>query len=253
MTFDPAQDRREHADERGAVCIVQARMGSSRLPGKMMEDLAGRPLLWHILQRALLVGPAVPVVLATTTHARDDALAAVAGAAGVAVVRGDEQDVLGRYLLALESHPARWVARVCGDSPLFDPVHLAQWLDLAAREGADVVRFREGVRSLLQGGEVVSARALRWSRAAAGGDPLATEHVTAWALQSAPRHPDLMVTAWAEPPAELLLDVKLSIDTREDLVRLRELYAALWDGGAPLDLRRAAAWLRERTGPEVRR
>lgn len=240
---------RDERNETGAVCIVQARMGSSRLPGKMMEDLAGRPLMWHILQRARQVGPAlgraVPVVLATTDHARDDALAALAAALDVAVVRGSEDDVLGRFLLALDSHPARWVARVCGDSPLFDPVHLARWLEQARREGADVVRFRDGVTSLLQGGEVVSARALRWSREAAGDDPLATEHVTAWALRRAPLHPDHMVTAWAEPPAELVADIKLSIDTPEDLERMRRLYAALWDGDQPLDLRRAAAWLRE--------
>ena len=226
-----------------AVCIVQARMGSTRLPGKMMEDLAGRPLMWHILQRALQIGPLVPVVLATTDQPRDDALVAVADALDIDVVRGSEPDVLGRFLLALEGHPARWVARVCGDSPLFDPVHLAAWLELARREGADIVRFRDGVPSLLQGGEVVSARALHWSRDAAGDDPLATEHVTAWALRHAPAHPDTMITVWAEPPAELVMDVKLSIDTREDLERMRRLYAALWDGGPPLDLRRAAAWL----------
>jgi spore coat polysaccharide biosynthesis protein SpsF (cytidylyltransferase family) len=52
------------------------------------------------------------------------------------------------------------------------------------------------------------------------------------------------VTAWAEPPADLVMDVKLSIDTREDLERMRGLYAALWDGDQPLDLRRAAAWLK---------
>jgi spore coat polysaccharide biosynthesis protein SpsF len=230
-----------------AVCIVQARMGSRRLPGKMLEDLAGRPLIWHILRRAQQVAPALgaalPVVLATTDQARDDALASVAAAMGVAVVRGSEDDVLGRFLLALEHHPARWVARVCGDSPLFDPVHLALWLRLAREQGADVVRFRDGVASLLQGCEVVSARALRWSREQAGGDPLATEHVTAWALRHAPEHPGVMVTAWAEPPAELVADVKLSIDTPEDLARLRRLYEALWNGNDPLDLRQAAAWL----------
>lgn len=239
---------REVPREAEAICIVQARMGSTRLPGKMMEDLAGRPLMWHILQRARQVGPAlgreVPVVLATTVHARDDALAAVARELGLAVVRGSEDDVLGRFLLALESHPARWVARVCGDSPLFDPVHLAAWLEQARAEDADVVRFRDGVTSLLQGGEVVSARALRWSREAAGDDPLASEHVTAWALRHAPAHPELMSTAWAEPPTDLVADVKLSIDTPADLARMRRLYAALWDGGEPVDLRRAAAWLR---------
>jgi spore coat polysaccharide biosynthesis protein SpsF len=234
-----------------AVCIVQARMGSQRLPGKMMEDLSGRPLMWHILQRAQQVGAGVPVVLATTDHERDDPLVAVANAMKVAVVRGPEHDVLGRFLLALDHYPARWVARVCGDSPLFDPVHLAQWLELARLEGADVVRFRDGVTSLLQGGEVVSARALRWSREAAGDDPLATEHVTAWAMRHAPAHPELMVTAWAEPPAELVATAKLSIDTADDLARMRRLYAALWDGGEPLDLRRAAAWLRAQAGAEA--
>ncbi len=231
-----------------AVCIVQARMGSQRLPGKMMEDLSGRPLMWHILQRAQQVGAGVPVVLATTDHERDDPLVAVANAMKVAVVRGPEHDVLGRFLLALDHYPARRVARVCGDSPLFDPVHLAPWLELARHEGADVVRFRDGVTSLLQGGEVVSARALRWSREAAGDDPLATEHVTAWAMRHAPAHPELMVTAWAEPPAELVATAKLSIDTADDLARMRRLYAALWDGGEPLDLRRAAAWLRAQPG-----
>lgn len=236
----------DHADQGvSAVCIVQARMGSSRLPGKMMEDLCGRPLMWHILQRARLIGPDVPVVLATTDQVRDDALVAVANAMKVDVVRGSEHDVLGRFLRVLDFHPARWVARVCGDSPLFDPVDLARCLELARRENADVVRPRTYVASLLQGGEVVSARALRWSREAAGGDPLATEHVTAWALRHAPDHPERMVTAWAEPPAELVMDVKLSIDTADDLRKMRRLYAALWDGGEPLDLRRAAVWLRE--------
>lgn len=244
MNQRPAHD--DH--DTSAVCIVQARMGSSRLPGKMMEDLSGRPLMWHILQRARLIGPDVPVVLATTDQDRDDALVAVANAMKVDVVRGSEHDVLGRFLLALDFHPARWVARVCGDSPLFDPVDLARCLDLARRQNADVVRPRTNVASLLQGGEVVSARALHWSREAAGGDPLATEHVTAWALRHAPNHPDRMVTAWAEPPAELVMEVKLSIDTAEDLQKMRRLYAALWDGGEPLDLRRAAAWLREQAG-----
>jgi spore coat polysaccharide biosynthesis protein SpsF (cytidylyltransferase family) len=140
------------------------------------------------------------------------------------------------------------VARVCGDSPLFDPVHLAQWLELARHEGADVVRFRDGVTSLLQGGEVVSARALRWSREAAGDDPLATEHVTALGHAARAGPPRTDGDGLAEPPAELVATAKLSIDTADDLARMRRLYAALWDGGEPLDLRRAAAWLRAQPG-----
>lgn len=207
--------------------------------------------MWHILQRARLIGDELPVVLATTVHPRDDALAAVGRESGVAVVRGSEDDVLGRFLQALDEFPARWVVRVCGDSPLFDPGHLARCLALAREAGADVVRFPAGVTSLLQGGEVVSAAALHWSRREADDDPLAVEHVTAWALRHAPDHPDEMVTTWADPPPELVGDLKLSIDTPEDLARMRRLYEALWDGGEPLDLTRAAVWSRTGVDPAV--
>jgi len=209
----------------------------------MLADLAGRPLLWHILQRATRIRPDVPVILATTGLERDDPLVAVATGLEVPVVRGSEDDVLGRFLLALREHPARWVVRICGDSPLFDPGHLARCLAVAERERADVVKFPDQMATLLQGGEVVSARALHWSREVAGDDSLAREHVTAYALRHAAQHPDLMRTVEIEPEAELSLDVKLSIDTAEDLALLQRLYAELWDEHGIVDLRAAARWL----------
>lgn len=227
-----------------AVVIVQARLGSTRLPGKMLADLSGKPLLWHILQRARAVRPGLPVVLAIPDTTRDAPLGEVAAALGVAVVRGSETHVLDRYLLALRSHPARWVVRVCGDSPLFDPGHLDRCLALAENEQADVVKFEVDPGTLLQGGEVVSARALHLSRELAGNDPLATEHVTGWALRHAEEFPDLLRTAYMKPEPGLVLQRKLSVDTAQDLARMRALYAALWDGKGILDLKAAAAWLR---------
>ncbi len=228
-----------------AVVIVQSRMGSSRLPGKMMEDLVGKPLLWHILQRALRVRPGLPVVLATTDHPRDKVLTEVAANCGVHVVCGSEDNVLSRFLLALEKTPARWVVRVCGDSPLFDPAFLNQCLQCAEETGADVVKFKGDPQSLFQGGEVVSARALHYSLEHAGNDPLSREHVTAWAMRHCESVPDDLKTAYIQPVEGMMSPVKLSIDTEDDLLRLRSLYQSLYQENSILDLEVAARWIRD--------
>lgn len=220
-------------------------MGSSRLPGKMMADLSGHPLIWHILQRARHIRAGLPVVLATTDHGHDDVLAEQAEQLGVAVIRGSEDDVLGRFLLALQGYLTDWVVRVCGDSPLFDPDFLDRCLTAATQEDADVVRFVGGADSLFQGGEVISTRALHYSRRHAGDDPLATEHVTAWAVQQAAKEPSPFRTAYLQPEPGLMQDIKLSIDTAADLAKLRALYGDLYREGELVDLRRAAAWLNE--------
>jgi len=226
-----------------AVVVVQSRMGSQRFPGKMMADLAGRPLLWHILQRAGRVGSGLPVVLATTTRPRDDALVTVAAALDVAVVRGSEDDVLGRFILALDRFPADYVVRVCGDSPLFAPAFLGACLTAIAAAEADVVRLSPDGPSLLQGGEVISARALRWTHRTAGDDPRAREHVTAYALARAAAGDPALKTALVTVEPQWYSDLKLSVDTPADLDRMRALYKALWNAETPVDFQAAVAWL----------
>ncbi len=228
-----------------AVVIVQARMGSARLPGKMMMDLGGQPLLWHILRRAQTIGDDLPVVLAIPDTPQDEVLAQVGGNCGVTVVRGSQEDVLGRFLAVLEKFPARWVVRICGDSPLFGVEHLRRCLELARRTAADVIKFSAHVGTLLQGGEVVSRQALEFSRVTAPGDPLAVEHVTAWALNHAEDYPAELKVTTIDPDPDLVLNRKLSIDTVEDLERLRLLYRELWDGDSPVDLPKVAAWLQK--------
>jgi len=220
-------------------------MGSTRLPGKMMEDLAGRPLIWHILQRAKQITADGPVILATTDLPGDAVLAEEAAHLQVPCVRGSEQDVMGRFLLALEQHPARWIVRVCGDSPLFDPDFLSHCLAVARKFGADVVKFGDDRPTLYQGGEVVSAHALHYSRHQVPDDPLSFEHVTAWAMRNAEQWPDDLKTAIINPDPQMVRDIKLSVDTPEDLTRLRRLYSDLFDGENIVNLRAAANWLAE--------
>jgi spore coat polysaccharide biosynthesis protein SpsF len=103
------------------VGIVQARTGSSRLPGKVLADLHGRPVLSRVIERLRRCETLDSIVVATTTEARDDAVAGLAREAGIAVYRGPEQDVLARYVGAAQMAGADVVVRVTSDCPLIDP------------------------------------------------------------------------------------------------------------------------------------
>lgn len=103
------------------VAIIQARMGSSRLPGKVLMDIAGRPMLGWVFERARRASRVDEVVLATTTDPSDDLVAAYCHANGYAYARGSLGDVLDRYYQAARAHQAEVVVRITADCPLIDP------------------------------------------------------------------------------------------------------------------------------------
>src|SRR5437763_16000587 len=102
------------------LCVVQARMGSTRLPGKVMAELAGRPALAFMLDRLAPI-EVDQLVVATSTDEADDQIEALAAEKSVPVVRGSEDDVLARFIVALDAYPATNVVRLTGDCPLMDP------------------------------------------------------------------------------------------------------------------------------------
>jgi spore coat polysaccharide biosynthesis protein SpsF len=107
--------------DRPVICISQARMGSTRLPGKVMLPILGRPMLsWHLsrLGRSKQIDR---LVVATTVDPRDDAIVELCQALGVAFFRGSESDVLRRYAGAAAAFGAATVVRVTSDCPLIDP------------------------------------------------------------------------------------------------------------------------------------
>ncbi|HEY0835866.1 MAG TPA: glycosyltransferase family protein [Azospirillum sp.] len=186
------------------VGISQARMTSTRLPGKVLMEAAGRPLLAHHLDRLRGCAALDAVVLATTVNATDDPVAAMAGRIGVPVFRGDEHDVLGRFAGAAAAHDAEVVVRVTGDCPLIDAelVDQAVGLFLDGRTEAppvdyvaiDTTQFPRGLDA-----EVFTRAALD-EAAARAADPVEREHVTPYIYRrpdrfrlGAPLRPDAPV------------------------------------------------------------
>src|SRR5437868_2921444 len=103
------------------VAIIQARMMSTRLPGKVLADLCGRPLLGRVIDRTRRAKQVHDVVVATSTASADDILAEYASAEGVGVFRGSEQDVLDRYYRASRQAEADVVVRITSDDPFKEP------------------------------------------------------------------------------------------------------------------------------------
>ena len=103
------------------IAVIQARMTSTRLPGKVLMAVLGRPMLGYQVERVARAGRLDGIVLATTTNATDDPVAEFAAGAGVPVFRGSESDVLGRVAAAAASQDATHVVRLTGDCPLSDP------------------------------------------------------------------------------------------------------------------------------------
>ncbi|MGH8657904.1 MAG: cytidylyltransferase domain-containing protein, partial [Gammaproteobacteria bacterium] len=103
------------------LIIVQARVGSSRLPGKVLMDLLGEPLLVRLLERIGRATVPAQILVATTTAAEDDAIVAVCKSLGVEVYRGHATDLLDRHYQAARHHGAEVVAKIPSDSPLIDP------------------------------------------------------------------------------------------------------------------------------------
>lgn len=104
-----------------AVCLVQARMGSTRLPGKVLAPILDRPMLAWVIDRLRRCELVDEVAVATTTLDRDDAIVTLCDEAGWPVFRGSEEDVLDRYYRAAGYFDADTVLRVTSDCPLIDP------------------------------------------------------------------------------------------------------------------------------------
>jgi len=211
---------------RRVVAIIQARMGSTRLPGKVLAEIAGVPMLVRTVERARLAMTVHDCMVATTWDAQDDAVEALCLTHGYRIFRGSVDDVLDRYYHAAVRASADVVVRLTADCPLLDPalVDLTVRTFLDASPPADLVVNRlPGERTFPIGldVEVVSFAALEqaWREAV---EPHQREHVLPFLYDPPGRFRVVRLNAERDYGR-----LRWTVDTREDLEFVRQVYARL--------------------------
>lgn len=206
------------------LAVVQARLGSTRLPGKTLADIAGKPMLAWVVERTRAIPGLGDIVLATTDKPGDDRLVDFAREARLPYVRGSESDVLDRFHMTLAAYPADVVVRVTPDCPLLDPEVsgrvLAEFRRLQSR--VDYVSnihpptYPDGLDT-----EVFSREALEtaWKDARLASD---REHVTPFIWRQAERFRLANVANSRDLSAQ-----RWTVDTARDLEFVRAVYAEL--------------------------
>lgn len=195
------------------VLIVQARMTSSRLPGKILLEAAGKPLLAHLVDRLKKVREADEIVIATTVNASDDVVEQFCRHAGIGVFRGSEHDVLSRYAGAAEAFDANIVVRITSDCPMLDPRIVDQYILRYKNSPCrpDYVWCGEAPKLPIgMGVEVFSREALATAHAEAT-DAYDREHVTPYLRR---RDSGFVIEGVAFPRD--LHDYRLCVDVPED-------------------------------------
>ncbi len=204
------------------AAIVQARMGSTRLPGKVLMDLGGQTVLARVIRRLGRATRISGVAIATTTMSGDDAIERECEHLRVRCFRGSEDDVLDRYYRAAKEFRGAAIVRVTADCPLIDPEIVDRTIEVFVREGADYAN-NTNPRTFPRGldAEVFTFDALEraWSEARR---PYEREHVTPYLYE----HTELFRLASLQNPVNHSRH-RWTLDTEEDLELIRQLYSRL--------------------------
>lgn len=209
--------------------LIQARLGSTRLPGKILLPFYGEQAIIDILLEKLHHATDTPVIVATTTSPGNDLLVKHLESKGEFVFRGSENDVLNRFIQAAEHYHLDGIIRICSDNPFLDPEGFQTLIEKAQTSKAQYIGFRiNGLPSIKTHfgfwGEYVTLDALRkvaWST----DDSLAHEHVTIHLYT----HPEEYHCEWIDCPDFIQgrNDIRLTVDTQEDFDNAQRVYADL--------------------------
>lgn len=210
--------------------IMQARMGSTRLPGKILKQFyGGKSLIETILDNLHKVADA-KVIVASSVNKNNDELETFLQERGELVFRGSEDDVLERFIHAAEVNNVEGIIRICSDNPFMDWHGVQQLLEKASKSDADYIGFRvNDTPSILTHfgfwGEYVTLKALKQVYQTTEPGTPAHEHVTIHIY----KHSDEYKCEWIEAPdfVQNRTDIRLTIDTPEDLLNASKVYADL--------------------------
>jgi spore coat polysaccharide biosynthesis protein SpsF len=205
------------------IASIQARMGATRLPNKVLREIAGKPmLLWQVerIRRSRLVDQ---VVVATTVNPKDDAIVRMCDANGIAWYRGPENDVLGRIAGLLRQYNAEVHVECFGDSPLIDPHLIDEFCGYLLKHFNETDIVLNSLRTTYPPGQeviVYKAEALLNAHARVAPDDPLREHVSIHLY----KHPELYRIKNLEAPEHYHEpDLYLEVDTAQDLLVMSQI------------------------------
>ncbi len=226
--------------------IIQARMGSTRLPGKVLLPFYGEKTLLEVLLDKLHTAFSGKIIVATSIKENNDELERFLKNKGEIVFRGSENDVLNRFIEAAKANGVDAVVRICSDNPFMDVNGVMQLVEKGLSCDADYVGFRINNKpSILTHfgfwGEFVTLDALMRVAASTPIDTPAHEHVTFHIYN----HPEEYHCEWIKAPDFLQNrdDIRLTIDTPEDMNNARSVYADLMKANPDFSLKDVVDYL----------
>lgn len=218
--------------------IIQARLGSTRLPRKILREFyCGMTLLETVINNLSKV-KGVPIIVATSVNSNNDELETFLTERGITVFRGSEDDVLSRFISAAEANGVDGIVRICSDNPFLDWHGVAELIDKAQTSDADYIGYRINDTPSIKThfgfwGEYVTLAALK-RVAATTDDKPAHEHVTIHIYT----HPEEYKCEWIECPDFLQgrNDIRLTVDNPEDFENAQDVFKALYESNPDFGL-----------------
>lgn len=209
------------------VLITQARMGSTRLPGKVLRKVCGKELLRIHLDRLIVCKNVSEIIVATTTNTEDDKILEYLQNSQYKTYRGSEDDVLDRYYQAVKDYKPDWVVRVTSDCPLLDPILVDKVIEFAQNKGVDycsntlIEQFPDG-----QDVEVFTFNALEkaWNESKKLSE---REHVTQYIKNNSNFYGHKAFNAINYPAPTDYSDIRMTVDEDRDLLLLEQLVSKL--------------------------
>lgn len=228
--------RRRHAK---FTAIIQARMGSKRLHGKSLQLLAGKPLIWHVIERAKAIKHVSTVVLAVPDDPSNAPLIEIAQQCDIEYFSGSEENVLDRYYRAAKKFGGDYIIRITGDNPFTDPEYASMAIEIVNESNADLA----SVTNLPLGTavEVIRFEALKQAFNSST-TPYHFEHVTPYIKE----HPEFFTID--RHPVQIhnpFHNLRLTIDTQDDYALADALFSALYTEDKIFSINEVIAYLQK--------
>ncbi len=203
------------------VAIIQARVGSSRLPGKVLKEILGKPMIQLMLERIRMARLVNELVIATSVNSKDNALAELAKKLGIKCFRGSEDDVMSRVLGAADFVGADHIVELWGDTPLLDPVIVDHAIEFYLQNDFDCVgtcldkTFPWGMSLLIFSTQILTDVSQKTN------DPVDREHVSNYIYE----HPEIYKIGHVPCPADIRRpEIRLTVDEAADFELVSKIF-----------------------------